>query len=50
MGFFSKLFKKGTPITDDFYEEMVKIDKRRIYGSYGFRILAGKDLFFRKNL
>lgn len=35
---------------DDFYEEMVKIDKRRIYGSYGFRILAGKDLFFRKNL
>ena len=22
MGFFSKLFKKGTPIDDDFYEEM----------------------------
>lgn len=33
-----------------FYEEMVKIDKRRLHGSNGFRVLAGKDLFFTKNI
>ena len=34
---------------DDFYEEMVKIDKRRLCGTNGYCVLAGKDLFFTKN-
>lgn len=34
---------------DDFYEEMVKIDKRRLRDSNGYRVLIGKDLFFTKN-
>ncbi len=32
MGFFSKLFKKGTPVTDDFYEEM---EEQLILGDMG---------------
>ena len=32
MGFFSKLFKKGTPITDEFYEEM---EEQLILGDMG---------------
>ena len=32
MGFFSKLFKKGTPIDDDFYEEM---EEQLILGDMG---------------
>ena len=32
MGFFSKLFKKGTPITEDFYEEM---EEQLILGDIG---------------
>ncbi|MBR1800907.1 MAG: hypothetical protein IJ767_05355 [Bacteroidaceae bacterium] len=35
---------------DDFFEEMVKIDKRRLIGPQGYRVLAGKDLFFCKNM
>lgn len=34
---------------DEFFEEMVKIDKRRLVGPQGYRVLAGKDLFFSKN-
>ena len=32
MGFFSKLFKKGTPVTDEFYEEM---EEQLILGDMG---------------
>ena len=34
MGFFSKLFKKGTPVTDEFYEEM---EEQLILGDMGVK-------------
>ena len=35
---------------DDFFEEMVKLDKRRLVNTMGYRVLAGKNLFFSKNI
>ena len=43
-------FLQAFQSVDEFFEEMVKIDKRRLYGANGFRVLAGKDLFFTKNM
>lgn len=48
VGLFGK-FLQNFENVEDFFEEMVKIDKRRIYGINGYRVLAGKDLFFTKN-
>lgn len=48
VGIFGK-FLQNFENVEEFFEEMVKIDKRRISGSNGYRLLAGKDLFFTKN-
>lgn len=34
---------------DEFFEEMVKIDKLRLVDTQGYRMLAGSGLFFTKN-